>query len=73
MLKAVHNNASRFGVDESKVRPFEKLIIELEGQVLTNDVIFSVSSNFDDSLFGNSQSLGWSSERSIILSRTVFG
>ncbi len=73
MLKAVHNNASRFGVDESKVRPFEKLIIELEGQVLTNDVIFSVSSNVDNSLFGNSHSLGWSSERSIILSRTVFG
>ena len=43
MLKSVHNNASRFGVDETKLRPFEKLIIELEGQVLANDVIFTVS------------------------------
>eukprot|EP00794_Sanderia_malayensis_P006146 gene6146-6852_t len=49
MLKAVHNNASRFGVDESKIRPFEKLIIELEGQVLSNDVIFTncVRQQFD--------------------------
>ena len=43
MLKAVHNNAAKFGVDESKMRPFEKLIIELEGQVLANDVVFMVS------------------------------
>lgn len=42
MLKSVHNNATRFGVDESKLRPFEKLIIELEGQVLANGVIFMV-------------------------------
>ena len=45
MLKSVHNNASRFGVDQSKLRPFEKLIIELEGQVLANGVIFTVRVN----------------------------
>ena len=42
MLKSVHNNALRFGIDESKLRPFEKLIIELEGQVLANGAIFTV-------------------------------
>eukprot|EP00795_Rhopilema_esculentum_P002023 gene2023-17584_t len=49
MLKSVHNNATRFGVDESKLRPFEKLIIELEGQVLGNDVIFTncIRQHFD--------------------------
>jgi len=49
MLKSVHNNALRFGIDESKLRPFEKLIIELEGQVLANGAIFTncVRQQFD--------------------------
>ena len=38
MLKTVHHNASKFGVDENKLRPFEKLLLGLEGQVLDGHI-----------------------------------
>jgi len=34
MLKTVHHNAKKFNIDESKVRPFEKFLLGLEGQVM---------------------------------------
>eukprot|EP00111_Clytia_hemisphaerica_P017411 TCONS_00051483-protein len=34
MLKSVHHNSQRFNVDETKLRPFEKLLLSLEGQVM---------------------------------------
>ena len=34
MLKSVHHNPERFGLAEDKIGPFEKLMIQLEGQLL---------------------------------------
>ena len=34
MLKSVHHNPDRFGLAEDKIGPFEKLMIQLEGQLL---------------------------------------
>lgn len=34
MLKSVHHNAQRFSIEESKLRPFEKLLLSLEGQII---------------------------------------
>ena len=42
MLKSVHHNPQRFGIDQSKLRPFEKLLLSLEGQVM-HGRIFAVS------------------------------
>lgn len=44
MLKSVHHNPQRFGIDQSKLRPFEKLLLSLEGQVM-HGRIFAVSIN----------------------------
>eukprot|EP00057_Strongylocentrotus_purpuratus_P018431 XP_011672905.1 PREDICTED: WASH complex subunit 7 [Strongylocentrotus purpuratus] len=49
MLKSVHHNPQRFGMEESKLRPFEKLLMGLQGQLL-DGMIFQncVEQNFDD-------------------------
>jgi len=39
MLKVVHHNAGRFDVEESKLRPFEKFLLGLEGQVLSGQIL----------------------------------
>lgn len=41
MLKSVRHNPGKFGVPENKLRPFEKLLITLEGQAL-DGMIFQV-------------------------------
>ncbi len=41
MLKSVRHNPNRFEIEEDKVRPFEKLMITLEGQIL-DGMIFQV-------------------------------
>ncbi|CAH1784090.1 unnamed protein product, partial [Owenia fusiformis] len=50
MLKSVRHNPSRFGISEDKLRPFEKLMMTLEGQVL-DGMIFQncVEQLYDDS------------------------
>ncbi|XP_071809991.1 WASH complex subunit 4-like [Asterias amurensis] len=49
MLKSVHHNPTRFGVEESKLRPFEKLLMGMQGQLL-DGMIFQncVEQGFDD-------------------------
>lgn len=34
MLKSVRRSPEEFGLPEAKVRPFEKLLMTLEGQIL---------------------------------------
>ena len=41
MLKSVHHNPTRFGVEQSKLRPFEKLLMGMQGQLL-DGMIFQV-------------------------------
>ena len=42
MLKSVQHNPSVFSVDETKLRPLEKWIMKIEGQIL-DGLIFDVS------------------------------
>ena len=42
MLKSVHHNPQRFGMEESKLRPFEKLLMGIQGQLL-DGMIFQVN------------------------------
>ena len=46
MLKSVHHDPRKFGIQPDKVRPFEKLMMQLEGQLL-DGLIFQVSSYTD--------------------------
>ena len=39
MLKSVYHNTAMFGVDEDKLRPFEKLLMSLEGQILDGVIL----------------------------------
>ena len=39
MLKSVYHNTAMFGVDEDKLRPFEKLLMSLEGQVFDGVIL----------------------------------
>jgi len=41
MLKSVRHDPGKFGTSEDKLRPFEKLMMNLEGQLLDN-MIFQV-------------------------------
>ena len=41
MLKSVRHNSGKFDLPEDKVRPFEKLLMTLEGQLL-DGMIFQV-------------------------------
>ncbi|XP_043569200.1 WASH complex subunit 4 isoform X3 [Chiloscyllium plagiosum] len=48
LLKSVHHNPSKFGIAEEKLKPFEKLLLKLEGQLL-DGMIFQacVEQQFD--------------------------
>uniref|UniRef100_A0A4W4GUC8 WASH complex subunit 4 n=1 Tax=Electrophorus electricus TaxID=8005 RepID=A0A4W4GUC8_ELEEL len=48
LLKSVHHNPSKFGIPEEKLKPFEKLLLKLEGQLL-DSMIFQacVEQRFD--------------------------
>lgn len=41
LLKSVHHNLSKFGIQEDKLKPFEKLLLKLECQLL-DGMIFQV-------------------------------
>ncbi|KAK3526209.1 hypothetical protein QTP70_017756, partial [Hemibagrus guttatus] len=49
LLKSVHHNPSKFAIPEEKLKPFEKLLLKLEGQLL-DSMIFQacVDQRFDD-------------------------
>ncbi|KAG5273076.1 hypothetical protein AALO_G00147380 [Alosa alosa] len=49
LLKSVHHNPSKFAISEEKLKPFEKLLLKLEGQLL-DGMIFQacVDQRFDD-------------------------
>ncbi|KAK7813734.1 hypothetical protein U0070_001440, partial [Myodes glareolus] len=36
LLKSVHHNPSKFGIQEEKLKPFEKFLLKLEGQPVLN-------------------------------------
>ncbi|XP_040493346.1 WASH complex subunit 4 isoform X2 [Ursus maritimus] len=48
LLKSVHHNPSKFGIQEEKLKPFEKFLLKLEGQLL-DGVIFQacIEQQFD--------------------------
>ncbi|GCB83146.1 hypothetical protein scyTo_0023417, partial [Scyliorhinus torazame] len=48
LLKSVHHNPLKFGIAEEKLKPFEKLLLKLEGQLL-DGMIFQacVEQQFD--------------------------
>lgn len=41
LLKSVHHNPAKFAIPEEKLKPFEKLLLKLEGQLL-DSMIFQV-------------------------------
>ena len=45
MIKSVYSNTGLFGVEEAKLRPLEKLLMSLEGQLL-DGVILQVLCKF---------------------------
>lgn len=45
MIKSVYHNTAMFGVEEAKLRPLEKLLMSLEGQLL-DGVILQVCWNW---------------------------
>ncbi|XP_061108676.1 WASH complex subunit 4 isoform X2 [Conger conger] len=49
LLKSVHHNPSKFAIPEEKLKPFEKLLLKLEGQLL-DGMIFQacVEQRFDN-------------------------
>uniref|UniRef100_A0A672RQ52 WASH complex subunit 4 n=1 Tax=Sinocyclocheilus grahami TaxID=75366 RepID=A0A672RQ52_SINGR len=49
LLKSVHHNPAKFAIPEEKLKPFEKLLLKLEGQLL-DSMIFQacVDQRFDD-------------------------
>nr|XP_006817005.1 PREDICTED: WASH complex subunit 7-like [Saccoglossus kowalevskii] len=50
MLKSVRHNPSRFGIEEDKLRPFEKLLMRLEGQLFDGMILQNcIEQNFDNS------------------------
>ena len=44
MLKSVHHDPAKFGIPEDKIRPFEKILMTLEGQLL-DGMIFQVTTD----------------------------
>lgn len=42
LLKSVHHNPAKFAIPEEKLKPFEKLLLKLEGQLL-DSMIFQVN------------------------------
>lgn len=39
MIKSVYHNTAMFGVEEAKLRPLEKLLMSLEGQLLDGVIL----------------------------------
>lgn len=39
MLKSVHHNPGKFSIPEEKLKPFEKLLLKLEGQLLDGMIL----------------------------------
>lgn len=39
LLKSVHHNPGKFSIPEEKLKPFEKLLLKLEGQLLDGTVL----------------------------------
>lgn len=49
MLKSVHHNPGKFSIPEEKLKPFEKLLLKLEGQLLDSMILQAcVEQRFDD-------------------------
>jgi len=38
-LKSVHHNPGKFSIPEEKLKPFEKLLLKLEGQLLDGMIL----------------------------------
>lgn len=47
LLKSVHHNPGKFSIPEEKLKPFEKLLLKLEGQLL-DGMILQVTSFLSD-------------------------
>ena len=39
LLKSVHHNPGKFSILEEKLKPFEKLLLKLEGQLLDGMIL----------------------------------
>nr|XP_021496600.1 WASH complex subunit 4 isoform X2 [Meriones unguiculatus] len=52
LLKSVHHNPSKFGIQEEKLKPFEKLLLKLEGQLLDGMIFQACIEQQFDSLNG---------------------
>lgn len=39
LLKSVHHNPGKFSIPEDKLKPFEKLLLKLEGQLLDGMIL----------------------------------
>uniref|UniRef100_A0A8C2WX21 WASH complex subunit 4 n=1 Tax=Cyclopterus lumpus TaxID=8103 RepID=A0A8C2WX21_CYCLU len=49
LLKSVHHNPGKFSIPEEKLKPFEKLLLKLEGQMLDGMILQAcVEQRFDD-------------------------
>ncbi|TKS73206.1 WASH complex subunit 4 [Collichthys lucidus] len=49
LLKSVHHNPGKFSIPEEKLKPFEKLLLKLEGQLLDGMILQAcVEQRFDD-------------------------
>ncbi|MBZ3882813.1 WASH complex subunit 7 [Sciurus carolinensis] len=52
LLKSVHHNPSKFGIQEEKLKPFEKFLLKLEGQLLDGLIFQACIEQQFDSLNG---------------------
>ncbi|XP_078001541.1 WASH complex subunit 4-like [Glandiceps talaboti] len=63
MLKSVRHNAQRFGIEDDKLRPFEKLLMRLEGQLFDGMILQNcIEQNFDDSTLFVSKNTAFAEE-----------
>ncbi|ERE87782.1 WASH complex subunit 7-like protein [Cricetulus griseus] len=52
LLKSVHHNPSKFGIQEEKLKPFEKFLLKLEGQLFDGMIFQACIEQQFDSLNG---------------------
>ncbi|XP_021113967.1 WASH complex subunit 4 [Heterocephalus glaber] len=52
LMKSVHHNPSKFGIQEEKLKPFEKFLLRLEGQLLDGTIFQACIEQQFDSLNG---------------------
>ncbi|XP_071816027.1 WASH complex subunit 4-like [Apostichopus japonicus] len=72
MLKSVHHNPGRFGIEENKLRPFERLLMGLQGQLLDGMIFHNcVEQNFDDGSLSVSKNQFFADEFAHVI-RTIF-